>query len=114
MGLRLPDIAVVIDRPSHRSLHPVVGTSDGMGSPGLTQEESRSGRASPEFSQRSAGPCRGGSRPDQNRVAPDAGRGVLRRLFAAIMRFDHSPAGDVAGVVLLFALLVAVLSLGGF
>ena len=35
MGLRFPDVSVVIDHP--QSLHPVVGASDGRGHPAKTK-----------------------------------------------------------------------------
>ena len=44
MGLRFPDVPVVVDAQAHPSLHPVVGASDGRGAPGADQEVSRTRR----------------------------------------------------------------------
>lgn len=85
-----------------------------MGSPGPTQANLRSDRVPYEFPQRSVGPCRGGNHPDRSGASAAAGQGVLRRLIAAIMRFEDSPAGDRFGLVVLIVVLVALLSQGGF
>ena len=55
--------------------------------------------------------------PLQDRVRGQFGpvdRGVFRRLYAATKRLDGSLLGDIAGMVLLFMVLVAVLAIGGF
>lgn len=94
------------------SLPPVVCTSDGRGGPGPAKAKSRPGRAHPPVSQRSAGPCRGGSRPDRQEGETPTGQGVLRRLHEALGRLDTSLIGDVLGAFALFALLYACLLLG--
>ena len=38
---------------------------------------------------------------------------IWERILAAAKRLDHSLLGDVAGAVLLFAVLIAILSIGG-
>jgi len=45
MGLRFPDVPVVVDAAAHPSLHPVVGAPDGRGAPGADQAVSRTRRA---------------------------------------------------------------------
>ena len=58
-----------------------------------------------DFSQRSVGPCRGGSRPSRIGGDVPAGRGVLRRLIGLLARINDSPIGDAIGTAALFALL---------
>ena len=63
------------------------------------------------LSQRSVGPCRGGSRPDLAGVT--AGRGVPRRSFWQRLRassdwLDDHWVGDLFGVVLIFLIMAAV------
>lgn len=55
------------------------------------------------ISQRSAGPCRSGSRPDPR------DQGVLRRLLDAVDRLEHSLAGDTIGAIALVVCLIAAL-----
>lgn len=58
------------------------------------------------ISQRSAGPCRSGSRPDPR------DQGVLRRLRGAAERLEHSLAGDAVGAIALAVTLIAALWIG--
>lgn len=59
-----------------------------------------------EVSQRSAGPCRSGSRPDPR------DQGVLRCLRSAVDRLEHSLAGDAIGAIALAVALIALLWIG--
>lgn len=95
--------------PSH---HPVVGETDGKGAPALAKAIPQPGRVLFAVSQRSVGPCRGGSRPGRIGGDVPAGRGVLRRLIGLPARINDSLIGDAIGVACLFALLWAGLLLG--
>lgn len=60
-------------------LHPIDCASDGRDAPAQTKAIPQLERVSPPFSQRSVGPCRGGSRPDREGAQDAAGQGVPRR-----------------------------------
>ena len=71
------------------------------------------GQALHKVSQRSVGPCRGKSRPDQRGISPldrGAPRRRMRAVWQAALRLndyvEHSWVGDLLGVVSLFALLI--------
>ena len=97
------------------SLRPFVGPSDGKGGSAPVNANTQPGRALPTVSQRSVGPCRGGSRPD-----PEAtglrGQGALRRLFSRAKALHDVVArcwiGDFIGGLALFSLLIIGLFLG--
>lgn len=70
-------------------------------------------RRQKRVSQRSVGPCRGGSRPDRDAPQHGIGQGVPRpstwqRLRALNNRIEDSWIGDLIGVAALAALLVAM------
>ncbi|MEH7830349.1 hypothetical protein [Gemmobacter denitrificans] len=70
------------------------------------------------LSQRSVGPCRGGSRPDCAEPGTPAGQGVprpqspgpsvWRRLQALDQRINDSWVGDLLGIALLCLIVIAV------
>jgi hypothetical protein len=95
------------------SLHPVGHASDGRSSPAPAKAIPLPGRVVPEFSQRSVGPCRGGSRPDHDVPHHVVGQGVprpslWRRLRALNDRIEDCWIGDLIGVAALAMLLVAM------
>ncbi len=102
LGAHLFDRFTYAFIPSH---HPVVPASDGKGAPALAKAIPQPGRALLDFSQRSVGPCRGGSRPGRIGGDVPAGRGVLRRLIGLPARINDSLIGDAIGAAALFALL---------
>ncbi len=102
LGAHLFDRFTYAFIPSH---HPVVPASDGKGAPALAKAIPQPGRVLLAVSQRSVGPCRGGSRPGPIRGDVPAGRGVLRRLIGLLARINDSPIGDAIGTAALFALL---------
>lgn len=94
----------------HEFPHPVVCASDGRGAPALAKVNSQPRRVLPEFSQRSVGPCRGGSRPDLAEASADQGAprpSIWGRLRALDDRINDCWVGDLLGVVLLFLILFA-------
>lgn len=97
------------------SLHPFVGPSDGMGGSAPVQANSQPGRVLPAVSQRSVGPCRGGSHPDPKAVLT-WGQGALRRMMmrtkAMLAAIEACWIGDLIGVLALFGLLIIGLILG--
>lgn len=60
-------------------LHPFGCASDGKDAPAPVKAIPQPRRVLPPFSQRSVGPCRGGSRPDREGAQDAAGQGVPRR-----------------------------------
>ena len=70
---------------------------------------SQPGRVFTKVSQRSVGPCRGGSRPDLAEASADQGvprRQILHRLRALNDRINNCWVGDLIGVAALAVLLV--------
>ena len=96
----------------HLSLHPVDHASDGRSGSAPAKAIPPPGRVLLAVSQRSVGPCRGGSRPGRIGGDVPAGRGVLRRLIGLPARINDSLIGDAIGVACLFALLWGGLLLG--
>ena len=117
LGAHLFDRFTYAFIPSH---HPVVPASDGKGAPALAKAIPQPGRALLDFSQRSVGPCRGGSRPDHCDPDQVIGQGVPRpslwrrlralcvKVEAIFDRIEESWVGDLLGVVGLAALVVAM------
>ena len=96
---------------NHEFPHPVVCASDGRGAPALAKVNSQPGRVLPEFSQRSVGPCRGGSRPDLAEASADQGaprRSFWQRVQEWDERLNDCWIGHLFGVVLIFLIMASV------